>query len=1837
MASDSSPPASPLASPTGSPTGSPTASPLLSPTNAYGGLSMRRRSAPGSGLVSSQSATGRAPKSHRDRLRAAAEGAAAAKRSQQIERRRASRRQSTFPSPSPTSALSVGSAATPIPASPPSPTPPPTAAAARQPDPYDLLLDEEDDLDMDQEEAGAQVPRDDWPHWRNTLRVRVIGTGHLERATILVIVANSIALAFEEQGPDANNPAALRYLDVMFTCLYVTEFGVKFAGLGLWGHKESYFGFVKEIETVTGKRKGTTQKRLRPNWWNLLDFVVMVTGVLALLIPAITSTDAEGGPLSGLRVFRLLRPLKAVNALPEMRILMRSILQALPRLLNMLILFCLLLLTLGIIAVQTFKGVLRQRCFPLEWLYPVPAPPMVGYDADQIGRVCCRNATDADGIPVRPRHAEGYICPWGTSCAADSRNFGNRGKMHFDNIGSAVLGLTVSVTLEGWTDLMYNVMDAGSLYASIFFVALVIIGAFFVMNLTIVIVNNVFEYNIAYERAKQRQRIQGTRPRSGSMRPDSVQPRTMVEWPKSKDATQKLWWRRGILGVVSQSFFDNVMFVVILGNIVALGMWHHGQSDDFENTLKWLNFFFTLCFCGEATLKLLGYGPRAYFTVMWNVFDFFIVVVSVVQFAIENPFDGGGGSSTATSLKTLQVFRAIQVVRVLKLTRQSRRLQRWARVFVQSIKATVTLTALLALIVFIYALLGTQLFAGSLCGLGKETEVRQELPSWIRPDAVGPPASGSCEDLPRANFETIGASALSLFIVLSGEDWQFIMYDAMKGAGDVSSLYFISWYFIGNNLLLNLFISILIARVTEVRQEDEDLKRLLKELRGNRRGRHIPVFPGSVSMPTSPTAGDSRTLTECLEQGLRKMRVGVLARVLDLLIRPRQLVAKLVCHPAFETAIMTVIVVSCITLAMYLPLRAPDTATAVALERIDFWSTMCFFAEAVLKIFAFGFVVGEDTYLQRDNWNRLDFTIVVSSLVSILSAGAGSVANIKALRILRVLRPLRFINKSKGLKVALASLFSAIPSLGMVMVLGSLGWLVFAILGVQLFGGTFYACTRSSWNDMPEYSTKAACLNYTGDGAKPTWSTYSTHFDNIFYAFLSLFEMASLEGWVEVMNVAVDSSSHEEGPHRNARAWVSSYFVCFVLMGSFFIVNLFVSALVDSFQEQRRGHLDGGDNFITEEQQEWITMQKLLFRHIRPPIHADPVKGIPRWRRLAVVVVAHSYFEAAVNTAVVLNVAVLASEHYAQPEAWKDGAELVNDVLVMLFSLEALLKVLAYTPRGFWLNPWNRFDLLIVVISVVGVVVSKVTAAEAEDSSATDVGGVASVFRALRLLRLLRLLNAAKGVQALLRTLFLTLPTMMNISGIVLLILFCYAVLGVFLFGRTRHGPFLQRYATFEDLPRALLLLLRIATGEAWPGIMHDSIEDGEDCSKLDECGSGALLSYLYYVSFVVICTYVFLNLFIAVLLDSFNDAVDVGDQLVTDEEMEHFFDVWRTFDPLQSCTICFDDLPRFLKTIGPPLGPDPSSADDAGIIVNYISHMKNAPTVRGKIHQDKVVSALFQIAFKNATGTVLRGKQLKEFEKMLSRVLQAKWRDQVIRQGEEAGLLKQEAVRNHPLVEAHMAAVWIQAVFRGKIARARLRMGQACSAVPASPRSMLESFRLDMPLSGTASDSASSSAEHVQFLPRAAHEEWTYDTSDSAETSDSACGAADAAALSPSPARWPGPGQTGQYSTYTPLRRKRRRGLGEESRAAPVLAPAPAVVAAVTAPPLSAAALLELGGRSPTQAPCTRPRRAGTVGLAPLQQPLLPPAPIPPTYQVPLSGWRAVTRPLSGSLPAGR
>lgn len=168
-------------------------------------------------------------------------------------------------------------------------------------------------------------------------------------------------------------------------------------------------------------------------------------------------------------------------------------------------------------------------------------------------------------------------------------------------------------------------------------------------------------------------------------------------------------------------------------------------------------------------------------------------------------------------------------------------------------------------------------------------------------------------------------------------------------------------------------------------------------------------------------------------------------------------VTKFIKSRFFEGFIMLLILISSILLALDNPLNDPDSYLMEFLKDADIILTIFFFIESILKIISYGMLFnGKHSYL-RNGWNIIDFAVVIVSIIS-LSISGNKLKIVKILRLLRVLRPLRVISRNKGLKIGIQALFMAIPAILNVIVVSTVFFLIFGIIGVNYFKGAFFSC-----------------------------------------------------------------------------------------------------------------------------------------------------------------------------------------------------------------------------------------------------------------------------------------------------------------------------------------------------------------------------------------------------------------------------------------------------------------------------------------------------------------------------------------------------------------------------------------------------------------------------------------------------------------------------------------------------------------------------------------------------------------------------------------------------------
>ncbi|XP_005202557.2 sodium channel protein type 3 subunit alpha isoform X1 [Bos taurus] len=1069
--------------------------------------------------------------------------------------------------------------------------------------------------------------------------------------------------------------------------------------------------------------------------------------------------------------------------------------------------------------------------------------------------------------------------------------------------------------------------------------------------------------------------------------------------------------------IVMDPFVDLAITICIVLNTLFMAMEHYPMTGQFSSVLTVGNLVFTGIFTAEMVLKIIAMDPYYYFQEGWNIFDGIIVSLSLMELGLAN-------------VEGLSVLRSFRLLRVFKLAKSWPTLNMLIKIIGNSVGALGNLTLVLAIIVFIFAVVGMQLFGKSY----KECVCK---------------ISSDCE-LPRWHMNDFFHSFLIVFRVLCGE-WIETMWDCMEVAGQTMCLIvFMLVMVIGNLVVLNLFLALLLSSFSSdnLAATDDDnemnnlqiavgrmqkgidyVKNKIRECfqktffrkpkvieihEGNKidscvsnntgieiskelnylkdgNGTTSGVGTGSsaekyvidendymsfinnpsltVTVPIAVGESDFENLNteefsseSELEESKEKLNATSSSEGSTVDVAPpregeqaeiepeedlkpeacftegcikkfpfcqvsieegkgkiwwnlRKTCYSIVEHNWFETFIVFMILLSSGALAfedIYIEQRK---TIKTMLEYADKVFTYIFILEMLLKWVAYGF----QTYF-TNAWCWLDFLIVDVSLVSLVANALGysELGAIKSLRTLRALRPLRALSRFEGMRVVVNALVGAIPSIMNVLLVCLIFWLIFSIMGVNLFAGKFYHCVNTTTGNMFDVSEVNNLSDCQALGKKARWKNVKVNFDNVGAGYLALLQVATFKGWMDIMYAAVDSRDVKLQPVYEENLYMYLYFVIFIIFGSFFTLNLFIGVIIDNFNQQKK-KFGGQDIFMTEEQKKYYNAMKKLGSK-------KPQKPIPRpankFQGMVFDFVTRQVFDISIMILICLNMVTMMVETDDQSKYMTLVLSRINLVFIILFTGEFVLKLISLRYYYFTIG-WNIFDFVVVILSIVGMFLAELI--EKYFVSPT----LFRVIRLARIGRILRLIKGAKGIRTLLFALMMSLPALFNIGLLLFLVMFIYAIFGMSNFAYVKKEAGIDDMFNFETFGNSMICLFQITTSAGWDGLLAPILNSAPpDCdpdtihpgsSVKGDCGNPSV-GIFFFVSYIIISFLVVVNMYIAVILENFSVATEESAEPLSEDDFEMFYEVWEKFDPDATQFIEFSKLSDFAAALDPPL-----------------------------------------------------------------------------------------------------------------------------------------------------------------------------------------------------------------------------------------------------------------------------------------------------------------------------
>ncbi|XP_070311537.1 sodium channel protein type 5 subunit alpha isoform X4 [Odocoileus virginianus] len=1060
--------------------------------------------------------------------------------------------------------------------------------------------------------------------------------------------------------------------------------------------------------------------------------------------------------------------------------------------------------------------------------------------------------------------------------------------------------------------------------------------------------------------------------------------------------------------MVMDPFADLAITMCIVLNTLFMALEHYNMTTEFEEMLQVGNLVFTGIFTAEMTFKIIALDPYYYFQQGWNIFDSIIVILSLMELGLSR-------------MGNLSVLRSFRLLRVFKLAKSWPTLNTLIKIIGNSVGALGNLTLVLAIIVFIFAVVGMQLFGKNYSELRHHISDSGLLPRWHMMDFFH--------------------AFLIIFRILCGE-WIETMWDCMEVSGQsLCLLVFLLVMVIGNLVVLNLFLALLLSSFSadNLTAPDEDgemnnlqlaLARIQRGLRFIKRTTwdfccgllqrppqkpaalasqgQLPGCIATSSPPPPPEAekapparketrfeegqrpgqgasGDAEPVcvpiavgesdTEDPEEDENSLSTeeesskqlpedsysegstADMTNTADLLEqipdlgedvkdpedcftegcvrrcpcctvdttqapgkvwwRLRKTCYRIVEHSWFETFIIFMILLSSGALAfedIYLEERK---TIKVLLEYADKMFTYVFVLEMLLKWVAYGF----KKYF-TNAWCWLDFLIVDVSLISLVANALGfaEMGPIKSLRTLRALRPLRALSRFEGMRVVVNALVGAIPSIMNVLLVCLIFWLIFSIMGVNLFAGKFGRCINQTEGDMPLNYTivnnKSDCESFNVTG-ELYWTKVKVNFDNVGAGYLALLQVATFKGWMDIMYAAVDSRGYEEQPQWEYNLYMYIYFVIFIIFGSFFTLNLFIGVIIDNFNQQKK-KLGGQDIFMTEEQKKYYNAMKKLGSK-------KPQKPIPRplnkYQGFIFDIVTKQAFDVTIMFLICLNMVTMMVETDDQSPEKVNILAKINLLFVGIFTAECIFKMVALR-HYYFTNSWNIFDFVVVILSIVGTVLSDII--QKYFFSPT----LFRVIRLARIGRILRLIRGAKGIRTLLFALMMSLPALFNIGLLLFLVMFIYSIFGMANFAYVKWEAGIDDMFNFQTFANSMLCLFQITTSAGWDGLLSPILNTGppycdpnlpNSNGSRGNCGSPAV-GILFFTTYIIISFLIVVNMYIAIILENFSVATEESTEPLSEDDFDMFYEIWEKFDPEATQFIEYSALSDFADALSEPL-----------------------------------------------------------------------------------------------------------------------------------------------------------------------------------------------------------------------------------------------------------------------------------------------------------------------------
>ena len=618
------------------------------------------------------------------------------------------------------------------------------------------------------------------------------------------------------------------------------------------------------------------------------------------------------------------------------------------------------------------------------------------------------------------------------------------------------------------------------------------------------------------------------------------------------------------------------------------------------------------------------------------------------------------------------------------------------------------------------------------------------------------------------------------------------------------------------------------------------------------------------------------------------------------------------------------IIVSVVLLCYDVPYNNPRSTESLIIQYIDISITMFFLIEAIAKIIAKGgfqnSYIGITPYF-LNFWDFIDFFVLVISMTQIYyyfsaNGDQNKLKSIKVLRVIRAIKPLRIFNKNNELKIIMNAVVDSLPSIATIFILVFIFAHMGIMFGMLLFQGKFYSCQNFIVEFENLIKTRRDWYDAGGE-----WINADSNYDDYISSFTPIYRLASIEGWINLLNNGIDAVDIDMQPIYNHRVYTWFYFILVLIVLKFFMFNIYIAIVVDYFHRNLASNRIANGSVFTKIQIQWIEIQNhWLKKNI--PKHPKPPKS--KWFRCLYKLANNKVYDAFSLIIVIVYSTLIATKNVEMSESENEFLVEMSIVFVFISDFDISLKILTNL-QNIWIM--NKLFYLELVWAGSANICAILYMAKVE----TQTQMLIIFLRSFKILELLKIFNRKNTLLKIIWHEFDQIKTLFALFGILLLVL---AITAMNMFSMKMYRKNYYENNSFNTFFRSYLLMIGLAVQEQRYDIMTDLASDQRsgDIEWINdqtweqyqqfgprECGS-VFASFLFSGLLVNILD-LFFNLAVGIFIEVLSKDKNDNSLVIKNKDFEKFKKLWVSYDTQNRGWITLEELWFLIYELPEPLG----------------------------------------------------------------------------------------------------------------------------------------------------------------------------------------------------------------------------------------------------------------------------------------------------------------------------